>query len=112
VLSTASIRPANTSSENLAPAARQAAGSGGSSRRARAIAAGVASRTSLPVSPSRTMSSAPPRRGATTGVPHACASAMTIPNSSTDGQTSACAQRYSSRSSSSSTQPVKVARPA
>ena len=67
--------------------------------------------TSLPVTPSSTMSSAPPARGATTGVPHACASAMTIPNSSIDGQTSAIADRYSSRSRSSSTQPVNVAWP-
>ena len=39
-----------------------------------------------PVSPSRTMSSAPPVRGAITGVPQACASTMAIPNSSTRGR--------------------------
>ena len=61
--------------------------------------------TSQPVTPSSTMSRAPPCRRATTGVPHAWASAMMIPKSSSAGNTSARADRYRRRGSSSSTSP-------
>src|SRR5262249_3346429 len=47
-----------------------------------ANASAVSSPTSTPVSPSTTVSVAPPRPRATTGQPHACASSGTIPKSS------------------------------
>ena len=51
-----------------------------------ASASGDSEATSTPVTPSTTVSSAPPRASATTGRPHACASTGTMPKSSSPGQ--------------------------
>ena len=58
------------------------------------------SANSTPVSPSFTVSSAPPRARAIVGHPHACASTGTRPKSSSPGMITAAARRYSSRISS------------
>ena len=78
---------------------RSARRGGGSRRRrierstASAIASAKASAdgssTSTPVSPSLTVSSAPPRPSATTGRPQACASSGTMPKSSSPGSSTA-----------------------
>jgi hypothetical protein len=83
-------------SENRSTLARQRPGSGASdaiSSRARAIEEGLTEGSSTPVRPDWTTSHAPPVAGAITGTPQASASAMTIPNSSRDGQTSAVLAR-------------------
>ena len=54
----------------------------------------LCSATSTPVVPGTTVSSAPPRPKATTGVPHAWASTGTIPKSSSAGKTTTSAGRY------------------
>ena len=51
------------------------------------------SSTSVPVSPSTIVSSAPPRASATTGRPHACASSGTMPKSSSPGKSVTAARR-------------------
>jgi hypothetical protein len=67
------------------PAARP--GSSSSSLRAAASAAGSSGGTSRPVTPSLTTSGIPPTAEATTAVPHAIASRLTIPSGSySDGQ--------------------------
>src|SRR5262245_52872124 len=64
---------------------------------ARAIASANAgadpSSTRMPVVPGTTVSTAPPRPRATTGVPHACASTGTMPKSSSPGSSVTAAPR-------------------
>ncbi len=73
----------------LAGRAKPGARRGRSSRSASASACGSSGGTSTPVSPSRTVSRAPPSSRATTGVPQAWASTGTIPKSSTPGSRTA-----------------------
>ena len=80
----------NSAAARLRPAAPMASARPGSPTRAfraAARAAGSSGGTSSPVSPSLTTSGMPPTRDATTAVPHAIASRLTMPSGSySDGQ--------------------------
>jgi hypothetical protein len=84
----------------------------GSSRRAAWIASGSWSEVSqtIPVTPSTTTSGTEPRRSATTGVPQAIASIITMPNGSsqTMGKTRAAARESRSRFATASAGPKIV----
>ena len=115
-VTTLAILARKISGENCSACCRIFAGSNVSavegSERLREVADHLAHRrsplTKVPVTPSTTLSSAPPTPRAITGVPHAMASTGVMPKSSSPGMTIALARRYRLRNSSSDTRPRNV----